>query len=261
VELTVITVTAFIASAITLFSGFGLGTVLMPAFALFFPIPVAIAATAIVHLTNNLFKLGLLGRQADWQIVLRFALPAAVAAILGAGVLLFFAEMPILTRYELFGRGHEVTALKLVIGALIIGFALAELSPAFSSLTVPRKYVAWGGLLSGFFGGLSGNQGVFRSAFLVTAVDTKEAFVATGVVCAVIVDITRLAVYGLSYVRENIGALPSNITGLVLSAMLAAFAGAYFAKRLLKKVTYRTIRVFVSAAMIFIGAGLAAGAI
>jgi uncharacterized membrane protein YfcA len=260
-EFAVITLVAFIVSAVTLFSGFGLGTVLMPAFALFFPLPVAIAATAIVHLTNNLFKLGLLGRQADWRIVLRFAVPAAAAAILGAGLLLVFTEMPVLARYELFGRGHEVTPLKLVIGALIVGFALAELSPAFASLTVPRKYVALGGLLSGFFGGLSGNQGAFRSAFLVKAVETKEAFVATGVVCAVIVDITRLAVYGLSYVTENIGLLPDNIASLVLSAMLAAFAGAYFAKRLLKKVTYRSIQVFVSAAMIFIGAGLAAGAI
>jgi hypothetical protein len=35
-------------SGLTLFSGFGLGTVLMPAFAVFFPVPTAIAATAVV---------------------------------------------------------------------------------------------------------------------------------------------------------------------------------------------------------------------
>jgi hypothetical protein len=29
----------------------------MPAFALFLPVPVAVAATAVVHLANNLFKL------------------------------------------------------------------------------------------------------------------------------------------------------------------------------------------------------------
>jgi len=61
----VITLTAILVSGLTLFSGFSLGTILMPAFALFFPIPVAIAATADVHLANNLFKLGLVGRQAD----------------------------------------------------------------------------------------------------------------------------------------------------------------------------------------------------
>jgi len=48
-----IALVAVVVAALTLFSGFGLGTVLMPAFALFFPVPVA--ATAVVHLANNLF--------------------------------------------------------------------------------------------------------------------------------------------------------------------------------------------------------------
>ena len=34
---------AFLASGLTLYSGFGLGTVLLPAFALFFPVEVAVA--------------------------------------------------------------------------------------------------------------------------------------------------------------------------------------------------------------------------
>ena len=38
----------------------------MPAFALFFPVPIAIAATALIHLANNLFKVYLVGRDADW---------------------------------------------------------------------------------------------------------------------------------------------------------------------------------------------------
>ena len=49
---------AFLASGLTLYSGFGLGTVLLPAFALFFPVEVAVAATGTVHLLNNLFKGG-----------------------------------------------------------------------------------------------------------------------------------------------------------------------------------------------------------
>ncbi len=52
---------ALLASGLTLFSGFGLGTLLLPAFALFFPVEIAVAATAIVHLINNLFKLLLVG--------------------------------------------------------------------------------------------------------------------------------------------------------------------------------------------------------
>jgi hypothetical protein len=51
---------ALISSGLSLFSGFGLGTLLMFVFAVFFPVEIAIALTAIVHYLNNLFKLPLL---------------------------------------------------------------------------------------------------------------------------------------------------------------------------------------------------------
>ena len=72
-EYVVVCAVALVVSALTLFSGFGLGTLLMPAFALFFPVPVAIAATAVVHLANNVFKVALVGRRADWSVVVRGA--------------------------------------------------------------------------------------------------------------------------------------------------------------------------------------------
>jgi uncharacterized membrane protein YfcA len=62
-EYVLITLIALVVSGLTLFSGFGLGTVLMPAFAVFFPVPTAIAATAVVHLANNLFKVVLVSKQ------------------------------------------------------------------------------------------------------------------------------------------------------------------------------------------------------
>jgi uncharacterized membrane protein YfcA len=65
VKLLIVCVAALLASALTLFSGFGLGTLLMPVVALFFPLELAIAMTAMVHLANTLFKIGLLGRKAN----------------------------------------------------------------------------------------------------------------------------------------------------------------------------------------------------
>src|SRR5450631_2216775 len=137
----IICVVAILASGVTLFSGFGLGTVLMPAFALFFPVPVAIAATAIVHLFNNLFKLALVGRSADWRIALKFSLPAAIAAIAGASLLTVFANLPVIAAYDLAGRPHEITATGVVIGSLIVIFALLELSRRFAGLKFPPQYL------------------------------------------------------------------------------------------------------------------------
>lgn len=254
-----IALVALAVSGLTLFSGFGLGTLLMPAFAVFFPVPTAIAATAVVHLANNLFKLGLVGRRADWRIAMRFSLPAVFAALIGAAALVGFAGLDPLTSYEFSGRTFEITPVKLVIGCSIAAFALLELSPAFAALAIPSRYLPLGGLLSGFFGGLSGNQGALRSAFLIKSGLGKEAFVGTGVVSAVMVDTARLSVYGVSHFRASFEALPREIVGLVITATLAAFIGAFVGARLLKKVTLRTVQIVVALCMIGTGGGLAAG--
>ena len=49
---------ALLASGLTFFSGFGLGTLLLPAFAPFFPVDRAIALTAAVHFLNGLRPCG-----------------------------------------------------------------------------------------------------------------------------------------------------------------------------------------------------------
>jgi uncharacterized protein len=250
---------ALIVAALTLFSGFGLGTLLMPAFAVFFPVTVAVAATAVVHLANNLFKVALMGRHADWRVVGRFAIPAAAAAMVGAWLLGLFAGIPPLLVYQLGERAHEVTAVKLVIGVIIVFFALFDLSPRLGKISFDRKYLSLGGALSGFFGGLSGNQGALRSAFLLKAGLEKEAFIGTGVVSAVIVDVARLLVYGLVFYTASFAALPSDVTGLVIAATAAAFVGSYAGRRLLRKVTLRTVQLIVGVMLVLLGIGLAAG--
>jgi len=261
VDLLLIGLVSLVVSGLTLFSGFGLGTVLMPAFALFFPVPVAIAATAVVHLANNLFKLGLVGRHADWGVVLRFGVPASLAAIAGANALFLFDRLPVLATYELGGRGHEISALKAAIGLLIVVFAGLELVPRFAALAFPPRYLILGGMLSGFFGGLSGNQGAFRSAFLVKAGLGKEAFVATGVAATVIVDVVRLAVYGLSFYASSVAALASDVARPVAVAILCAFLGAYGGARLLQRATLRFVQVIVAVAMVGFGVALGGGVI
>lgn len=254
----VICAVAFFVSMLTLFSGFGLGTLLMPAFALFFPLPVAVAATAIVHLANNIFKVFLVGRKADRGVLVRFAIPAVIAAVLGAALLnLFVGVQPLLT-YQLAGQARQVTAIKLIIGVIIVGFALFELMPQFSGLAFDRKYLLLGGILSGFFGGLSGNQGALRSAFLIKIGLSKEAFIGTGTASTVMVDVARLLVYGLSFYALRLVEV-QEVGGLVVAATLAAFLGAFVGARLIHKVTLRGVQVIVGVMLILVGLGLIGG--
>ena len=156
------------------------------------------------------------------------------------------------------GSTFEITMIKAVIGSLIVAFALLELSPRFQALAFPPRWLPLGGALSGFFGGLSGNQGALRSAFLLKSGLSKEAFVATGVVSAVIVDAARLAVYGASFMASNF-AQSQELLAPVAVGTVCAFIGSFMGKRMLQKVTLRTVQIVVAAAMLLIGTGLAAG--
>lgn len=254
-EYLIVGVVALGASALTFFSGFGLGTLLLPAFLLFFPAEQAVALTGVVHFLNNLFKLALVGRQASPGVVLRFGLPAVAAAFVGAWVLGFTMDLPPILRYAAFGREVALLPVGLVMGLLIAAFGVLELHPKAQAWEVPVRYLPWGGVLSGFFGGLSGHQGALRSAFLARAGLTPGAFIATGVVIACLIDVTRLSVYAGHLAAGTLGAnLP-----LLLTATGAAWAGALAGQRYVRKVTMAGVRRVVGVVLMAIAAGLISG--
>ena len=195
-QIIIIATVALFAAGLTLFSGFGLGTLLMPVIALFVPADVAIGITAIVHCANNLFKLGLLGKQANASVIVKFGVPAVFAAFCGAILLSWLTTLPALFEYSFLGSVKEITLIKSLIGIVIIIFVFVERSPVFSSMALDKKFLPVGGIISGFFGGLSGHQGAFRSLFLLKAGLSKEQFIATGIVLAVMVDLSRMSFYG-----------------------------------------------------------------
>lgn len=254
-DILIISLVALGASCLTLFSGFGLGTLLMPVVVLFFSIEVAIAVTAVVHLANNLFKVALLGRYAHREVLFKFGITAVVASFAGALVLGWLAEQGGQVRYHLLGYEFETSTLKLVVGLLILLFVILELTKWLKNKALDKKYLPLGGLVSGFFGGLSGHQGAFRSMFLLKVGLTKEQFVATGVMVAVMVDISRLLVYG-----KNLAADFYDIDWiLVISASFSAFIGAYLGKKLLEKVTIKVVHVLVSMLLVIVALGLISG--
>ncbi|MFH0919655.1 MAG: sulfite exporter TauE/SafE family protein [Fibrobacterota bacterium] len=248
-------------SCLTLFSGFGLGTLLMPAFAVFFPVHIAIAATAVVHLSNNLFKIFLVGKDADRQTVLLFAVPAAIGALVGSYILFRLYDMQAIAGYVLLGKLFLVYPIRLAIGILIVLFAFFELVPRLEALEFDRKYLSVGGMLSGFFGGISGMQGALRSAFLARSGLRKEAFIGTNVICAVVVDLSRLTVYGTAIFSVNYALVPVETKQLVLVTTLAAFIGSFVGKRLMKKVTVKSVQRVVGVTLLLCGLAMSAGLI
>lgn len=256
-EYVLICVTALLASLLTFFSGFGLGTILLPVLALFFPIDIAIALTGIVHLLNNLFKLVLVGKYAVLKIVLKFGLPAIFAAFAGAELLIILTDVNPIAIYNIGDGIFFITPVKLIIAILMIAFSIIELIPKFKRLQFKENKLFLGGVLSGFFGGLSGHQGALRSAFLIKLGLSKESFIATGVVIACLIDFTRLSVYFNRFIGSGV---TDNINLLII-ATISAFIGAYFGNMLLNKVTLNFIQTFVAVMILIIAIGLGAGLI
>ena len=244
IEYLILALLSFFAGGLTLFTGFGLSTILLPVFVVFFPVAIAVPSTAIVHFLNNFYKLFIFFKRINLKILLRFGVPALFASIFGA--------------YLLQKLSSNERNLEILLGILIISIAFLEMFPAIRNLKIGIKWAPLGGVISGFFGGLSGHQGLFRSAFLVKSGLSKNSFIATGVGIAVLVDITRISVYGSTIVTTSI--ISSDGFGLpVVISTVSALFGVSLATDLVKKMTIGLIRnmvfvlIFISGVLLILG--------
>jgi len=253
-EILLLVLVSFGASWLTFFCGFGLGTLLTPVFFILFKdLPLAIAATTIVHFLNNVFKFFLMKRSIDWKIALPFGLAAIPAAILGAFLVDRIENLSLFV-YSLGDSTLEITLLNTVFGLILIGFALIELIPSWA-LAFSKKSLWFGGAISGFFGGLSGHQGALRTAFLIRYNLSKEVFIATGILVALVIDISRTTVYAFNLDYEQI----AEEWGWILISLIAALVGAITGKYFLKKIKFETLNRIVGMAMLIFGLTLALG--
>ena len=227
---------ALLVAAMVLMSGFGLGTLLTPLFALFYDIKIAVLLVAIVHFSNNLFKLGLFFRHLDWAILKRFGAISIAGAFVGS---LLQAEL-------------ESETLKIGLGILLVILGTVEFLPPRFSWSLPKRLDPLGGFLSGLLGGVLGNQGAVRSAYLLNYSLSKEAFVATATIIACLIDVTRIPIYLLSYYHEIAMAWP-----YLIATILSAFLGTLIGKWLLDIVTLGAFRRVVAGSVVVVGIAMA----
>ncbi|MDN3512609.1 MAG: sulfite exporter TauE/SafE family protein, partial [Candidatus Jettenia sp.] len=84
----------------------------------------------------------------------------------------------------------------------------------------------------------------------------------TSVVSAIIVDIARLMVYGVTFFSKNFAVLQDQIgIGLVTAATITAFLGSFIGSRLIKKITMHTIQIIVGVLLLLVSLAMAVGLI
>ena len=138
-EFVIVAVVVLFGAGLTFFSGFGLGTLMLPVFSLFFDLPVAIGATAVVHFANNIFKFALVYKHIHYRVFLLFGIPALVAAIGGSALLTYFDHFETISNYSIGGSNFEITTVGVAIGGLMIFFAWFDLDPRFNDLKIKTK--------------------------------------------------------------------------------------------------------------------------
>ncbi|HEY5615369.1 MAG TPA: sulfite exporter TauE/SafE family protein, partial [Bacteroidota bacterium] len=231
----IILIVTFLTSTLTLLTGFGVGTVLTPAFAFFYDAKTAVFLVSIVHLANNLLKLGLFRAHINKEIFIKFGAVSLIGAAAGS-----FLQNAIAGEY-----------VRYVLAAFLVLAGGAEFVPGASKFKLPHSFDIAGGFFSGFLGGMIGNQGAIRSAYLLNYNLTKESFIATATAIAIVIDLTRIPVY--LYNRAD--QLESAVTPLLV-VIVVAFAGTLFGKRLLKNISLERFRMVVAGFLVVMGAAL-----
>ena len=256
-DVVIITLVTFSAAILTFFSGFGLGTILTPIMMIFFPVEIAIAFTGIIHFSNNIFKLFIVSKNIDKEILIRFGGPAILASFIGSYLLFNIGSDKVLYSVYILGKSRSVTFIKFLVSILLIIFSLIDLMPFFKNLNFHKKTIPLGGFLSGFFGGLTGNQGALRSAFLIKMNLDKKVFISTTVFISTMVDFTRIGVYSSNLLTIDF----SQYFNLGIFSILSAVLGSIIGNMLLKKITIEIIRTTVAFLIICLATFLLIGII
>lgn len=230
----IIVVTPFLGALATFFTGFGLNTILVPVFMIYFDAPLAVLMAGIVHLCNNILKVALTARSIDWHLFRNFGLPALLFAVVGAQLLNTVKDT----------IGPQLTP---VFGGIFILFALLELFNWKLPLQGPWA-MRIGGILSGFFGGFSGHQGALRALFLSKLKMEPIVFVATTAVISLMVDLTRVSVYFSGSWFFNY--YP---TYVLLYGVPSALAGTLIGKKYIQKVNHSKLSIIVGVALFAMG--------
>jgi uncharacterized protein len=170
---------ALAAGAVAAVTGFGIGSLLTPVFALFADAQIAVAAVAIPHVIGTAVRFAMLEHRIDRRVLWGFGVTSALGGLAGA-----------LMQPSLGNRWLAV-----LFGALLLFVAAAEATGLARRLRFAGAAAWAAGALSGLLGGLVGNQGGIRSAALLGFDMRKEAFVATATAIALFVDGARLPVY------------------------------------------------------------------
>jgi hypothetical protein len=232
-DLALILSAALVGGAIAGVTGFGIGSLLTPAFALRLDLKLAVAAVSIPHFAGTAFRFWLLGGRVDWRTLRSFGLTSALGGLMGA----------------VLQERLAAPWLLVLFGALLLFTAAAELTRLARRLRFRGPWAWIAGAFSGLLGGLVGNQGGIRSGALLGLDLDKAAFVATSTAVGLIVDAARVPVY-VWYFADSLQVMTVSIG----CAIVGVIAGTVLGNRVLVRIPENWFRQTVAVVIALLGA-------
>jgi uncharacterized membrane protein YfcA len=225
-------VVSLISGATAAVVGFGIGSMLTPLLAASVGMSAAVAAVTVPHAIATGVRCWRLRKSIDRDVLLRFGLLSAAGGLVGA------------LAYSRLGS----VALTRVLGGLLLLTAAAQRTGGAQRWHPRGLLVGALGFISGFFGGIAGNQGGLRSAALTSFRLSAAAIVATGTAAGLMVDAARTPVYLWSSGGEVL-----TLWRPIAIATAGALGGTFLGERILFGLSPDTFRRVLGAAVGVLG--------
>jgi uncharacterized protein len=220
--LAIVAAVALIGGATSAIASAGIGSMLVPVLALQIDPKQAVAITAVPHLVGGTLLVWQLRHRIDRHVLVRFGAVCAITSLVGA-VLHNHAPVAVIT--------YAFATLLAVAGITTI-LGLAE------RVHLGTTGARIAGAITGFFGGLAGEQGGLRAVGLLPFDLEKERFVATSTAVGVVIDVFRLPSYMIGDARafDHKTALAVMVAGVVVGTLIGMRLLAHIPERAFKRV-------------------------
>ncbi len=201
--------------------GIGSGIIIIPIAASFFPMQYTISLCAVYFITGAISKLIVFRKYIVWEPVLYLWLGAIPAVIIGAN-LMAIVKTEVL---------EKILAIVIIL-YVISGFVNFKLKTTLKAMPII-------GALYGFFAGIIGSGGVITAALFTSIGQTKEKFIASMALSAILINIIKVIIYA----RYNF--LDVSQAPMFAGLAIAAFAGAFIGKYSVKKISNEIFRMVI----------------
>jgi uncharacterized protein len=226
---------AVLAGAVAGASGFGIGSLLTPLLLLTMPTNHAVAVLAIPHAWATGIRLARLRFDIHLPTFRQFGIASAAGGLAGA----------------LLQSRLGSSALTIVLAILLVVSGTTQLIGRPLPLPDTPGWRLLGGILSGLFGGLVGNQGGIRAAALLGFRLSPAQIVATATASALLVDLARVPIYLASF-----GSVMLENERLLLIVTAGVTLGTLIGVPVLRRIPEGLFRRLLGALLILLGCSL-----